>query len=134
MRIAESAIKLNHYYNLLIMIFFTNKYIGFLRSLGKILALKTALSLFIAINLFHSEAYSQNAQTRRVSGQVTDESSGETLVGATVKVQGADNSVTVDREGKFSIGVPNANSVLVVTFTGYTEQQVPAGRQDGTRY
>jgi TonB-linked SusC/RagA family outer membrane protein len=109
------------------MIFFTNKYIVFSKLLGKTLPPKIALSLFIAITLFHSEAYSQNVpQPRRmVSGQITDVSTGETLVGATVKVQGADNSATVDGTGKFLIAVPNANSVLVVTFTGYTEQQIP---------
>src|SRR6188768_1733235 len=106
------------------MIFFTNKYVAFPGLFGKTSALKIAVSLFIAITLFHSEAYSQNSPLR-VSGQVTDVSSGETLVGATVKVQGGDNSATVDGTGKFSIGVPSASSVLVVTFTGYTEQQVP---------
>jgi len=106
------------------MIFFTNKYVAFPGLFGKTSALKIAVSLFIAITLFHSEAYSQNSPLR-VSGQVTDVSTGETLVGATVKVQGSDNSATVDGTGKFSIGVPSASSVLVVTFTGYTAQQVP---------
>jgi TonB-linked SusC/RagA family outer membrane protein len=108
------------------MIFSTkNKYMMVPKIFGKTLSLKIALSLLTAITILcSSEAYSQNAR-RTVSGQITDVSTGETLVGATVKVQGADNSVTVDRAGKFLIEVPGANSVLVVTFTGYTEQQVP---------
>jgi TonB-linked SusC/RagA family outer membrane protein len=106
------------------MILFQKKYILILKAFQQLSSSKTYVSLFIAATLFHSGVYSQNAPIR-VSGQVTDVSSGETLVGATVKVQGSENSATVDGTGKFSIGVPSASSVLLVTFTGYTEQQVP---------
>jgi TonB-linked SusC/RagA family outer membrane protein len=106
------------------MILLTKKHFGFIRSLKKTLSLKVAVSLLTVIILSHSVAYSQNAR-RTVSGQVTDVATGETLVGATVKVQGAENSIAVDRAGKFLIEVPNANSVLVVTFSGYTEQKIP---------
>jgi TonB-linked SusC/RagA family outer membrane protein len=76
--------------------------------------------------LSNNHVFAQNtSQPRRVSGQITDLSTGETLIGATVKVEGADRSVVVDREGKFLIEVPGANSVLVVTFTGYTELKIP---------
>src|SRR5687767_1619543 len=108
------------------MIFSTkNKYMMVPKLLGKTLSLKIAALLLTAIAIFfNTSASSQNA-ARTVSGQVTDVSTGETLVGATVSVQGAANSVTVDRAGKFLIQVPAANSVLVITFTGYTELQVP---------
>lgn len=86
------------------------------------------VSLLAAITLFCSnEAYSQNAQPLRVSGQVTDISTGEILVGATVKVKGSSTAIAVDPSGKFSISVPNANSIIVVSFTGYTEQEIPIG-------
>nr|WP_294795346.1 SusC/RagA family TonB-linked outer membrane protein [uncultured Mucilaginibacter sp.] len=61
----------------------------------------------------------------RVSGQVTDEGTGETLIGATVKVKGTTNAVAVDINGRFTLDVPNANSILVVQFIGYTDQEVP---------
>ena len=60
----------------------------------------------------------------RVTGQVTDETTGETLIGATVKIKGTTNAVAVDVNGRFTLDVPNANSVLVVNFIGYTEQEV----------
>ena len=112
------------------MTFFTRKYFAFLKPHGKIVAIKTAILLLTTMTICYSNGvYSQNAPQRisgiRISGQVTDISTGETLVGATVKVQGGDNSVVVDGTGKFLITVPNANSVLVVTFTGYTDLQVP---------
>ena len=61
----------------------------------------------------------------KVSGIVTDVSTGETLIGATVRIRGTTNAVAVDISGKFSMDVPSANSVLVVAFIGYTEQEVP---------
>jgi TonB-linked SusC/RagA family outer membrane protein len=107
------------------MTFFTRKYFAFLKFIEKTLAVKTPLLLLTAMAMSYGNvAYSQNTPLR-VSGQVTDVSTGETLVGATVKVQGAENSVTVDGTGKFLITVPGANSVLVITFTGYTDLQVP---------
>lgn len=61
----------------------------------------------------------------RVTGQVTDETTGETLIGATVKVKGTTNAVAVDVNGRFTLDAPTANSILVVAFIGYTEQEVP---------
>ncbi|TDH28704.1 SusC/RagA family TonB-linked outer membrane protein [Segetibacter sp. 3557_3] len=109
------------------MTLFTNKYFLLVKSAWEILSAKIAVSLFIAIILSSSNwAYSQSApRSLRVSGLVTDVSTGETLIGATVRVQGRNTGVPVDRAGHFSIEVPNANSVLIVTFVGYTEQEVP---------
>jgi TonB-dependent SusC/RagA subfamily outer membrane receptor len=110
------------------MIFLTNAGIVFLR-LRKTIVLKAVVSLLAAIAIFCSnEVYSQNASQRlRVTGQVTDISTGETLIGATVKIKGTNTAIAVDPSGKFSITVPNANSVIVVSFTGYTEQEIPVG-------
>jgi TonB-linked SusC/RagA family outer membrane protein len=110
------------------MNFFTNACLVFSK-LRKTIAAKTAVSLLSAITIFCSNgAYSQNAsQPHRVSGQVTDISTGETLIGATVKIKGTNTAIAVDPTGKFSITVPNANSVIVVSFTGYTQQEIPVG-------
>lgn len=93
-----------------------------LKALGKTIPLKVAVLSLTLIILFNNEVYSQNVP---VSGLVTDLSTGETLIGATVKVQGTTTGVSVDVSGKFSLEVPNANSVLVVAFIGYTERQIP---------
>jgi uncharacterized lipoprotein YajG len=107
------------------MILLQKKFLIYLKAFEQIVSSKSSLSLLAAIIFFfNTGAYSQNAQ-RTVSGQVTDVSTGEILIGATVKVQGADNSATVDHAGKFVIIVPGGKSVLVVTFTGYTEQKIP---------
>ncbi|GAB2971908.1 TonB-dependent receptor [Mucilaginibacter puniceus] len=61
----------------------------------------------------------------KVTGIVTDISTGETLIGATIRVKGTAIATTVDVGGKFSIEVPNNNSILVVNYVGYTELEVP---------
>src|SRR5688500_9839071 len=109
------------------MTLFTHQCILLVKSSWETTLEKIAVIISIAIILSGSNwAHSQNApRSIRLSGLVTDVSTGETLIGATVKVQGRNTGVAVDRAGHFSIEVPNANSVLVVTFVGYTEQEVP---------
>ncbi len=59
----------------------------------------------------------------RVTGKVTDASSGETLPGVTIKVKGLATGVATDVNGNYTINAP-ANGVLVVTYLGYTAQEV----------
>lgn len=63
------------------------------------------------------------AQTR--TGKVTD-TNGEPLIGATVLVKGTDSGTVTDFDGTFSLdNVPDA-SILVISYTGYTSQEVPS--------
>ncbi len=71
----------------------------------------------------------QLAAAERVTGIVTDEGTGETLIGATIRVKGTNIATTVDVAGKFSIDVPNTNSVLVISYTGYTDQEITVGNR-----
>lgn len=58
------------------------------------------------------------AQSRTVSGKVTDGTDKQPLVGVTVQVKGSATTTTTDASGSFSIAVPSANAVLVFSFTG----------------
>lgn len=58
-----------------------------------------------------------------VSGRVTDES-GSPFPGVNVVVKGTTTGTSSDSEGRYSIEVPNDNSVLVFSFVGYTTQEV----------
>ncbi|WP_222703771.1 carboxypeptidase-like regulatory domain-containing protein, partial [Fusobacterium necrophorum] len=53
---------------------------------------------------------------------------GEGIPGASVQVKGTSQGTITDIDGKFSLAAPNKNSVLVVSFIGYTtvEQKVDA--------
>lgn len=67
-------------------------------------------------------------QARGVSGQVTDES-GVAFPGVNVVVKGTTTGTTTDSDGKYSLEVPDGNSILVFSFVGYSVQEVAvAGR------
>jgi hypothetical protein len=63
-------------------------------------------------------SYAQNKVT--VSGTIRDAVSGETLIGANIRVQELPAAVSVSNTyGFYSIGVPAGNYTLLVTYTGY---------------
>jgi TonB-linked SusC/RagA family outer membrane protein len=64
------------------------------------------------------------AQGNPVTGRVTDEK-GAGLPGVTVVVKGTTVGTSTDGDGNFSLNVPNGNGTLVVSFIGYSPQEVP---------
>jgi len=69
------------------------------------------------------------AQQQKIIGTITDGSTGETMPGVNVLVEGTTIGVISDAEGKFSIQVPNENSVLIFSFVGYVTEQIPTAGQ-----
>jgi TonB-linked outer membrane protein, SusC/RagA family len=67
------------------------------------------------------------AQSITVSGTVNAKT-GEPLSGATISVKGTSVATTTDVDGKFQVQVPNANSILIVSYVGMATQElkVPA--------
>jgi TonB-linked SusC/RagA family outer membrane protein len=61
-----------------------------------------------------------------VTGKVTDEN-GEAFPGVNIIVKGTTIGSSTDADGKYSIGVPDENSVLVFSFVGYTTQEFAVG-------
>ena len=64
----------------------------------------------------------QQDQTIKVSGQVVDQN-GEPLIGATVRVKGAQSGVVTDYDGNFAIDAP-ANATLLVSYVGYVDREI----------
>ena len=62
----------------------------------------------------------------KVTGVVKDVN-GEPIIGATVTVKGVSGGTLTDIDGKFSIDVPNENSVVVVSFIGFNSQEIKVG-------
>jgi TonB-dependent starch-binding outer membrane protein SusC len=60
---------------------------------------------------------------QRVSGRVVDEN-GQALQGATVSIQGKNGGVTTDANGRFEIMVPNLKVTLLISYVGYSKQEV----------
>lgn len=66
-------------------------------------------------------------QQQRVTGTITDASSGEPLVGVNIVVEGTTTGTMTDINGKFTIEVPNRNSVLAISYIGYIAQRINVG-------
>lgn len=63
-------------------------------------------------------------------GKVID-SSGEPIIGATVKIKDAPQGTITDIEGQFSIRIP-ANATLEISYIGYATQYTKINRPEGT--
>lgn len=59
-----------------------------------------------------------------LSGFVRDSLSGETLIGATVAVNGHDKGIVSNQFGFYSITLPQGNYSVIVSFAGYEGQQL----------
>jgi len=62
----------------------------------------------------------------RISGKVS-QSDGTPLVGATVSVKGSQQSVTTDKNGNYTISVPDGNATLVISYVGFSTREMPIG-------
>ena len=90
-----------------------------LQSAWKILAL-----LFAFIFIQTHDGIAQGKQN--ISGKVTAD--GQALPGVSILVKGTSNGVATDVEGNFSVEV-SSTDVLVVSYIGYTTQEIPVGNK-----
>ena len=67
-----------------------------------------------------------SAQSRTVQGTVTD-AAGQPLIGVSVTVKGTTTGATTDAAGKYSLRVPNDQSVLSFDYLGYVTQEIIVG-------
>jgi TonB-linked SusC/RagA family outer membrane protein len=70
-----------------------------------------------------------SAQTKIIYGTVTDQASGEPLIGVTVVIQGTSAGATTDEKGEYAIAVPVTGGSLVFSYIGYTSQVIGIGDQ-----
>lgn len=63
-----------------------------------------------------------------ISGIVATDQ-GEFLENVTVNVKGTDRNTVTDKDGKFTITVPGASSILVFSFVGYPTKEITVGNQ-----
>ncbi|MFC5626672.1 SusC/RagA family TonB-linked outer membrane protein [Algoriphagus winogradskyi] len=67
------------------------------------------------------------AQTREVSGVVISGEDNLPLPGASVLVKGTTNGTVTDIDGKFTLTVSGPSDILVLSFIGFTNMEVPVG-------
>lgn len=64
-----------------------------------------------------------------VTGTVTDSNSGIPLAGANIIEKGTNNGVSTDFDGNYSINVSGSSSILVISYIGYTNQEITVNNQ-----
>jgi len=93
--------------------------------------IRSSIFSLLLLTLFSASAF---AQTRRVSGRVTVEGTGEPLAAASVNVVGTTLGTYTDDQGRFTLNVSEGPQTLRVRRIGYTQKtiDVPAGTSDVT--
>ena len=87
---------------------------------------KTILvSLVLMLTLFQHVM----AQTRSISGRVTDQKTSEGLPGVTVLLKGTTTGVSTNADGAFSLNVPTNGGTLVISSVNFVTQELPIGNQ-----
>jgi TonB-linked SusC/RagA family outer membrane protein len=68
------------------------------------------------------------AQTRTITGKITDQKTGAGIPGVSVSINSATRGTTTDAAGAFSITVPAKTFTLLISSVGYLSQEVPLSR------
>lgn len=85
---------------------------------------KIAMALFMLLFSFYS--YAQTGFT--ITGTITDEA-GIPLPGASVVEKGTTNGASTDFDGNYSLEVANQNAIVLISYIGYGQQEIPVNGQ-----
>ncbi|BDD05454.1 SusC/RagA family TonB-linked outer membrane protein [Aureibacter tunicatorum] len=69
------------------------------------------------------------AQSRQISGQVTDANDGMPVPGVNVVIEGTTDGTVTDFDGNYTMDVPGADAVVSFSFIGYETKMVTVGNQ-----
>ena len=95
----------------------------------KILSMKKLLRInFRSLSLAVFCALLSTVMTAQVTGVVSDASTGEPLIGASIFIKGSTVGTISDIDGSYSIDA-NANDVLVFSFVGYNDVEETVGNR-----
>ena len=84
--------------------------------------LKTALVTLVFV-ILGANVYAQ--ATGKISGIVSDQKTGETLIGVSVKIAGTTKGVGTDVEGRYTIGgLATGKYALQISYVGYSPKNV----------
>ena len=83
------------------------------------------MSLALMFTLLHGAF----AQTRAISGRVTDRNTNEGLPGVTVLVKGTTNGASTNSDGAFTLSVPESGGTLSISSVGYIGQERAIGSE-----
>ncbi len=87
-------------------------------------ALKKCTRIGFLIFIFILSTITSYAQQPVVTGNVIDET-GEPMAGVSVMVKGTGNGTSTNIDGFYSLSVSNTNAILVFSYLGYENREVP---------
>lgn len=73
-----------------------------------------------------SDAQAIAQQQKNISGTVTDQM-GESLPGVSVAIKGTTSGTITDTDGKYTISIPDNNTILVFSYIGFTKHEESVG-------
>lgn len=79
--------------------------------------------VLLVVTLLCSILFAASAQTRQVTGKVTDKG-GEALIGVSVTVKGTKQGASTDIDGNFKLNVPSTSVILVLNYVGFKTKEV----------
>lgn len=80
-----------------------------------------SMSLCVVFTLLFSHSW---AQTKTITGKVTDRQDGTPLIGVSVKVKNGPGGSSTGADGSFRLNVPAGATTLVISYIGYITQEV----------
>ena len=83
--------------------------------------MKKILLFFVTIMLSAGLGF---AQSRNITGKVTDATTGEGIPFASIQVKGTMTGASADADGNYSINVKSNDAVLVFVSVGYKQHEV----------
>jgi TonB-linked SusC/RagA family outer membrane protein len=87
---------------------------------------KICLSIVFLLTIFSGFAQ----QNRIITGKVTDQSNGQTLIGVSIGIKDSRTGAVTDADGKYSISIPsNKPTILVFKYIGYEPKEVVVDKQ-----
>lgn len=83
----------------------------------------------ILLLLLMISSYAVSAQEKNISGTVTDQSTNESLPGASVVVKGTTKGATTDLDGRFNLTLAPGENTLVISYIGYENIEIDVTNQ-----
>jgi TonB-linked SusC/RagA family outer membrane protein len=69
-------------------------------------------------------------QGRKVITGIVKDTQGETMIGVSIRVDGAITAVSTDVDGRYTIAVPNNDAILTFTYLGFESQSISVRDRD----
>lgn len=83
--------------------------------------------ILLVFNLLLVIAFSASAQSRTITGKITDVTDGSAIPGVNIVVQGTSKGTTSDVEGMYTLDIEPGEDILVFSFIGYKTQNIAVG-------